>query len=284
MAARSSLQENIREQQRQVWNEFSSGWQKQDAFVMAWLAPIGDALLDMLELKDGDHVLDVSTGTGEPGLTAAARVGSGSVVATDVAEDMVRVAAKNARKRGIKNFTVRVADANALPFDDDTFDAVVCRFGVMYFADPPAGVRELRRVLKPGRKLALSAWTQAAKNPWATTAGTIVREMLSLPTPPPDSPGVFRHAAPRTLTALFHDAGLSDLQEREVTGRVTFDSPEHYWTFIMDVVAPVAKPLAGAPEATRERVKQAVLNATRQHEHEGHIVFPWSTWVAAGRK
>ena len=276
--------EDIREQQRQVWNEFSSGWQKQDIFVMAWLAPIGAALLDTLELKDGDHVLDVSTGTGEPGLTAATRVGSGSVVATDVAEDMVRIAAENARQRGIKNFTVRVADANALPFDNDIFDVVVCRFGVMYFADPPAGVRELRRVLKPGRKLAMSAWTDAAKNPWAATAGTIVREMLSLPTPPPDSPGVFRHAAHGTLMALFHDAGLRDLEEKEVTARVIFDSPEHYWTFILDVVAPVAKPLASVDEATRERVKQAVLNAARRYEHDGHIVFPWSTWVASGRK
>ncbi|MDP3685282.1 MAG: methyltransferase domain-containing protein [bacterium] len=276
--------ENIREQQRQVWNEFSSGWQKQDTFVLAWLAPIGAVLLDMLELKDGDRVLDVSTGTGEPGLTAAARVGSGSVVATDVAEEMVRIAAENARQRGMKNFTARVADANALPFDHDTFDAVVCRFGIMYFADPPAGVQELRRVLKPGRKLAVSAWTDAAKNPWAATAGTIVREMLSLPTPPPDSPGVFRHAVHGALKALFHDAGLRDLEEQEVTGRVIFDSPEHYWTFILDVVAPVAKPLAGAPEATRERVKQAVLIAARRYEHDGRIVFPWSTWVASGRK
>ncbi len=276
--------EDIREQQRQIWNEFSSGWQKQDTFVMAWLAPVGAALLDTLELKDGDHVLDVSTGTGEPGLTAAARVGSGSVVATDVAEDMVRIAAENARQRGIKNFAVRVADANALPFENDIFDAVVCRFGVMYFADPPAGARELRRVLRPGRKLAMSAWTDAAKNPWATTAGTIVRETLSLPTPPPDSPGVFRHAAHGTLTALFHDAGLRDLEEKEVTGRVIFDSPEHYWTFILDVVAPVAKPLASVDEATRERVRQAVLNAARRYEHEGRIVFPWSTWVASGRK
>jgi len=62
MTPLSSLQENIREQQRQVWNEFSSGWQKQDAFVLAWLAPIAEVLLDTLELKDGDHVLDVSTG------------------------------------------------------------------------------------------------------------------------------------------------------------------------------------------------------------------------------
>jgi hypothetical protein len=154
----------------------------------------------------------------------------------------------------------------------------------MYFADPPAGARELRRVLKPGRKLAMSAWTDAAKNPWAATAGTIVREMLSLPTPPPDSPGVFRHAAHGTLTALFHDAGLRDIEEKEITGRVTFDSPEHYWAFILDVVAPVAKPLTSVDEATRERVKQAVLNAARQYEHDGRIVFPWSTWVASGRK
>ncbi len=276
--------ENIREQQRQVWNEFSSGWQKQDAFVLAWLAPIGTELLDTLDLKDGDHALDVATGTGEPGLTAAIRVGDGDVVAVDVAEDMVGIAAENARQRGIENFSVRVADENALPFDDDSFDAVMCRFGVMYFADPSAGLRELGRVLKPGRTLAMSAWTDAAKNPWAATAGAVVSEMLSLPSPPPDSPGVFRHAAPGALAGLFEDAGIGDLEEKEVTGTVSFDSPEDYWTFILDVVAPVAKPLAGVDDAMREDVKQAVLAAAQQHEDAGRIVFPWSTWVVSGRK
>lgn len=276
--------ESIREQQRQLWNEFFAGWHKQDTFVLAWLAPVGAALLDALELKGGDHVLDVATGTGEPGLTAAARVGDGDVVAVDVAEDMVHIAAENARQRGVKNFTVRIVDENALPFDRGIFDAVVCRFGVMYFADPPAAVRELQRVLKPGRTLAMSAWTDASRNPWAATAGAVVSEMLSLPPPPPDSPGVFRHAAPGTLTGLFQDAGLRDLQEREVTGSVIFDSPEHYWTFILDVVAPVAKPLASIDEAMREDVKQAVLAAAQRHEHDGRIVFPWSTWVASGRK
>lgn len=276
--------EDIRNQQRQVWNEFSSGWQKQDTFVLTWLAPIGMALLDSLELKDGDHVLDVATGTGEPGLSAAVRVGTGDVVAVDVAEDMLRIAAENARRRGIENFTVRVTDENALPFDDDTFDAVECRFGVMYFADPSAGVQELQRVLKPGRRLAMSAWTEAAKNPWASTAGAMVSEMLSLPAPPPDSPGVFRHGASGTLAALFRDAGIRDLEEEELTGSVIFDSPEHYWTFILDVVAPVAKPLATVDDATREDVKQAVMKAAGEYEAEGRIAFPWSTWVVSGRK
>ncbi|MBI4948204.1 methyltransferase domain-containing protein [Candidatus Berkelbacteria bacterium] len=274
--------ESITEKQRETWNKFSSGWQKWDEFVLAWLKPIGDELLIKAELKNTDKVLDVSTGTGEPGLTAATKVAQ--VIATDVAEDMVEIARQNALNRKLTNYEVKVADAEHLPFADNSFDAVVCRLGVMYFGNPQAGVNEMVRVLKPSRKLSLAAWAEPTKNPWATTASSVINKLLNLPPPPSDAPGVFRHNNPGMLVTMMEATGLVDTEQNEVTGEMSFNSPEQYWEFVTDVVAPVATPLSTADTATREQAKQAVLNATSDYSKGGKIVFNWSCWVATGSK
>ncbi len=272
----------ITEQQRQTWNKFSGGWKKWDQWVINWLAPIGEKLLGEAELKDSDRVLDVSTGTGEPGLSAAARVAQ--VVATDVAEDMVEIARKNAEARELSNFQAKVADAESLPYSNSKFDAVICRLGVMYFANPAAGVKEMTRVLKPGRKLALAAWSEPAKNPWATTAAAAINGLLNLPAPPPDAPGVFRCSRPLLLTELLEQADMKEIRQLEVTGEVIFDSPEHYWEFVIDVVAPIAIPLSSANEVTREQAKQVVIEATKPYQKDGKVIFPWACWAASGRR
>ncbi len=272
----------ITEQQRQTWNKFSGGWRKWDQWVINWLKPIGEKLLAEADLKKTDRVLDVSTGTGEPGLTAATRVAQ--VVATDVAEDMVEIARKNAETKGLRNFQVKVTDAEALPYSDNEFDAAICRLGVMYFANPAAGVKEMARVIKPGRKLALAAWSEPAKNPWATTAAVVINQLLNLPTPASDAPGVFRCSRPGLLTELLVQAGMQEVNQIEITGEGVFDSPEHYWKFVTDVVAPVATPLSKTDEATREQAKQAVMEATKSYQKDGKIIFPWACWVASGRK
>lgn len=272
----------ITEQQRQVWNKFSGGWDKWDQWVINWLEPIGEKLLAEAELKKTYQVLDVSTGTGEPGLSAASRVAQ--VVATDVAEDMVKISNKNAQAKGLTNFQAKVADAENLPFPDGEFDAVICRLGVMYFANPAAGVKEMTRVVKPGCKLALAAWSEPAKNPWATTATVAINRLLNLPAPPPDAPGVFRYSNPQALTNLLEQADMKEASLSEVTGEGVYDSPEHYWEFVTDVVAPVAMPLSNVDEAVRQQAKQAVIEATRPYQKDGKVIFPWACWVVSGRK
>lgn len=272
----------ITEQQRQTWNKFSGGWQKWDQWVVNWLEPIGEELLTQVELKDSDKILDVSTGTGEPGLTAASR--AVQVVATDVAEDMVEIARHHAESKELSNFEAKVADAENLPFSDNEFDAVTCRLGVMYFANPAAGVQEMSRVLKPGRKLALAAWSDPAKNPWATTAAGVINKLLNLPAPAPDAPGVFRCHQPGKLTELLEGAGLRDGIQSEVSGEAVFDSPELYWEFVIDVVAPVATPLSNANESTREQARQAVMEAVKPYMRDSKVIFPWACWVGSGRK
>ena len=93
----------IREQQKEIWNRFSPGWKKWDDLTMNFLKPMGDEIIHLIKPKDIDVVLDVASGTGEPGLTIATKLRGGIVVATDLSEGMLEVARENAARRGIKN-------------------------------------------------------------------------------------------------------------------------------------------------------------------------------------
>src|SRR3954470_14198468 len=153
--------EKIRDEQRARWNKFAPGWKKWDAQMMRFFQPVGDALL--AGIKPGMTVLDVATGTGEPGLSAARLVGKGRVFATDLSEEMVRIANDNAALKGLSNYEATAADASAMHFRDASFDAVICRFGLMLFPEPAPGAREMARVAKPGASIALSVWGPAEK-------------------------------------------------------------------------------------------------------------------------
>ncbi|HLD89203.1 MAG TPA: methyltransferase domain-containing protein [Candidatus Nanoarchaeia archaeon] len=278
------MKDELREQQRQAWNKFSPGWKKWDSFVIEWLKPIGQELIEESALEDGFCVLDMATGTGEPGLTAALKIGSGKVIGVDLAEEMVKIAGQNAEIKGVKNYEALTADASALSFEDNYFDAVICRHGVMFFPDMPDGLKEMARVLKPGRKLALSAWALPSKNPWVTTIKEVLHKMLDLPSPPADAPGLFRCAQPGTLKKLLEESGFYDVEESEVAGKINFISAEQYWEFITDVVAPIASALSKVDEEAYQKAKQAVINEVENKYGKGDVSFDWSSWVASGIK
>src|ERR1700712_3364837 len=126
-------QEQIREQQKSSWNKFSPGWGKWDSFVMKFLQPMGDAIIEKLHIAADDKVLDIATGTGEPGLTIAAMANKGTVTGTDLSDGMLKIAAENASAKGLKNYSTKVADVCELPFDDNSFTKISCRMGFMFF-------------------------------------------------------------------------------------------------------------------------------------------------------
>src|SRR5690349_7571518 len=148
--------EKIREVQKEAWNKSSAGWKKWDDMMMTFLKPVTNEIIHMLLLSDDDIVMDVATGTGEPGLTIASMLKQGKVTATDLSENMLAVAEENAVNRGINNFETVCCDVSALPFEDGTFTAVSCRFGFNLFPDMQLALSEMLRVLKPGGRMAAS--------------------------------------------------------------------------------------------------------------------------------
>lgn len=139
----------IREQQRASWDKFSGGWKKWDNLTMEFLAPVGDAIVRSLAPRGSHVVLDIAAGTGEPGLTIASMLDDGHVVITDLSENMLEIARENASRRGITNIRTQACDVCELPFDDNSFDSISCRFGFMFFPDMALAANEMVRVLNP---------------------------------------------------------------------------------------------------------------------------------------
>jgi len=276
--------EQIRDQQRQTWDKFSSGWKKWDELVLRWLAPVGQELIRSAELRETSNVLDVAAGTGEPGLTAAGRVPKCMVTVTDLSDRMLEVAAENAARRGIKNFQTRQCDAGALPFPDNSFDAVLCRFGFMFFPDVDVSVKEFVRVAKPGAHVCTAVWDVPDKNPWATTIIGTVSKYVEMPMPPPGSPGLFRCAAPGYMETAFRKGGLKDITVTTVAGEITFKTPEEYWRFMTEIAAPVVAGLAKTDEPTRKKIEATVLDLARKTSPDGKPRLPWSASVVSGSK
>lgn len=276
--------QNILDAQRKTWNAFAPGWGKWDEFFMQAIAPMGEALLTAVDFKAGQRILDVATGTGEPGLRAAERVRLGEVIGIDISESMVGLARENASRRKLTNYRAEVQEASALSYPDGHFDAIVCRLGIMFFGDMPATLSELRRVLKPGGRIAFSSWAEPPSNPWASLTGGIVSRLLGLPPTPEDAPGFYRFSDPEKLKSTLAAAGFGTPEARQVLGQLRFDSAAIYWEFMTDVVAPIVKALQETTLEKRREAQEMVFAEAEKRVTSQGLVFPWKSWVGVATK
>src|SRR6266478_6731522 len=186
-----------------VWRDSAPFWEKHREIIRQMFAPVTQALVEDALISSGHTVLDVATGPGEPALTIAALVGTeAKVFGIDPAPEMVEAARRATDHLGFRNAQFDVASADRLPFPADTFDAVVSRFGVMFFPSPVDAVREMLRVLKPGRNLALAVWHFAERNPFFYTLQRVIERYVDSPPLAPDAPDPFRFASPGKLRDL----------------------------------------------------------------------------------
>lgn len=276
--------EQIREQQKASWNKFSPGWKKWDNLMMDFLKPMGDEIIRLINPKDADVVLDIAAGTGEPGLTIASMLTGGKVIITDLAEDMLEIASENAAKRGIKNIETRACDVCELPFADNTFDAISCRFGFMFFPDMLLAAKEMVRVLKPGGRIATSVWNVPEKNFWVTAIGGTINRNMQLPPPPPEVPGMFRCAKSGLIQDLFQQAGLKNTSEKEVTSKLKCGTTDVYWNMMTEVAAPFVAALSKADDTIKEKIKREVYQVVNEKYPDGNITISSSALVIYGEK
>jgi ubiquinone/menaquinone biosynthesis C-methylase UbiE len=256
-----SEQLTIRDEQRDSWNEFSTGWRKWDNFTMHFLHDQRDQMIQELQLNPTDRVLDIASGTGEPGLTMAATIlHSGSVMAIDISEGMLQIAQEKANAQSIKNFHTLVADVCELPFEDASFDAISCRLGFMFFPDMKLAAKEMLRVLQPGGRIVTTVWAEPDNNLWITAMMGAISNIVGLPSPPTNAPGMFRCAQPGFLTTLFKEAGASGGIENVINGEMLCNSTDEYWEFMNDVVPPVVSVFKKADGITKDKIRQEVYN------------------------
>jgi ubiquinone/menaquinone biosynthesis C-methylase UbiE len=276
--------EVIRNQQRESWNKFSPGWKKWDKLFMDFLDPMGNEIIRLISPKDNDMVLDVASGTGEPGLTIASTLRGGLVVITDLAEKMLAVARENAAARGIQNIETLVCDVSDLPFSANTFDAVSCRLGFMFFPDMQLAANEMTRVLKPGGRIATSVWNMPEKNFWITAMMNTINETMDIPAVVPGAPGMFRCAKQGLITGIFEKAGLKNVSVREVTGKLRCKTADVYWNVMTELAAPVVAALSEATNKTRDEIRHKVFEKINQRYPSGDVNIESSALIIYGEK
>ncbi|MDP4286164.1 MAG: methyltransferase domain-containing protein [Bacteroidota bacterium] len=276
--------EQIREQQKASWNKFSPGWKKWDTLTMEFIKPFGTEIISLINPRDTDVVLDIASGTGEPGLTIATMLTDGKVVLTDLSEDMLAIAREHAAQRGINNIETRVCDVCELPFADNTFDAISCRFGFMFFPDMLLAAKEMARVLKPGGRIATAVWGGPEKNFWVTAIGGTINRNMQLPPPPPGAPGMFRCAQSGLIRNLFEQAGLKNTIEKEVPGKLNCETADVYWNMMTEIAAPFVAALSKADDAMVEKIKGEVFQALNEKYPDGNIAIDTEALVIYGEK
>jgi ubiquinone/menaquinone biosynthesis C-methylase UbiE len=276
--------EIIRDQQRESWNKFSPGWKKWDKLFMDFLDPMGNEIIRLISPKDNDMVLDVASGTGEPGLTIASTLSDGLVVITDLAEKMLAVARENAEARGIRNIETLACDVSDLPFSANTFDAVSCRLGLMFFPDMQLAANEMSRVLKPGGRIATSVWNMPEKNFWITAMMSTINEAMNIPAAVPGAPGMFRCAKDGLITGIFEKAGLKNVSVREVTGKLRCKTADVYWNVMTELAAPVVAALSEATDKTRDEIRHKVFEKINQRYPDGEVNIESSALIIYGEK
>jgi len=274
----------IREEQKEIWNRFSPGWKKWDDLTMDFLKPMADEIIQLIKPRDTDIVLGVASGTGEPGLTIATMLSGGKVVATDLAEGMLEVAQENATRRGIKNFEIVACDVCELPFPDNSFDAISCRLGFMFFPDMLLAAKEMVRVLKPGGRIAATVWNGPERNLWASSILGIISKNMQLVPPPPGAPGLFRCAKSGFVADLFEQAGLKNISETEVRGELNIGNRKVYWNFMTEVVAPVVAALSKADCEMKVKIRSEVFNSISQKYSNGKLAIDSNAFVIYGEK
>jgi len=158
------------------------------------------------------RVLDLATGTGEPGISLAQRVPQGSVTAVDQSSELLDIAAKRARNKNLLNFITQQADAHHLPFADQSFDLATCRFGVMFFIDAERALAELRRVLKPGARACFAAWGPMEQPYWQSTLKIVHRRVGGTMLEPGGS-DPFRFSSAGSLSAVLTASGFLEVEE-----------------------------------------------------------------------
>jgi len=247
--------------------------------------PVTDALVEYAQPAPGMRVLDLASGTGEPAISLALRVGvEGHVTALDLSAELLEIAAQRAQARGLNNLAIQQADAHNLPFPADIFDLATSRFGVMFFRDPELALREVFRVLRPGARACLLAWGPFDQPYWQSTMGVVHRHVGG-PLLQPGGPDPFRFAAPGSLSAILQNAGFRLVEEQTKTLPWTWPgSVEEVWEQAQAVAVPFRPMLERVPQRKWPKIHAEVHAAVRRYSDGEKIAFGATVVLASGRK
>lgn len=284
MAAPDTLE--LKQRERDNWSAAAEGWRRRHELLSKCTAPVSERMLEQARIAPGSHVLDIASGTGEPALTAARRVGdTGRIVGTDLVEAMVTVARDLAAETGLDNIEFHCCDAEGHAFVEGTFDAVTIRWGLMFMPEPHRCLDAAHRALKPGGRISVACWTAPDRNPFVAILMKTLANHMELPSPPPGSPGIFAFADPDRLYGSLETAGFRNIDVEELSFDV-LEVPDGrtYWEVISDLAAPVMALVNQLDTASRAAYIEEVIRTADAMKQGETLRLPGSTWIAAADK
>jgi SAM-dependent methyltransferase len=243
----------------ELWERMAEPWQRRRELAWRWTRPVSEWLVERLDPRPGQTVLDLAAGTGETGFLAAERLGQeGRLISSDFSREMVLAAERVAQELGVANADFRVIDAERIELDDQSVDGVLCRFSYMLVAEPLRALRETRRVLRPGGRVAFSTWGEPARNPWMTFSARLMIERGLMEPLSSDGPGVFALPDAETIGPLLAEAGFGRVEIDEMELGFRFEDADELWVFASELQGPVALAIAKLDDAERHDVRAAI--------------------------
>jgi ubiquinone/menaquinone biosynthesis C-methylase UbiE len=226
---------------RDQWQKAAQGWNEHTPSIRAWLRTATDAMLDMADIQRGYRVLDVAAGSGDQTLDIAERVGpQGQVLATDLSPAILELAKANALRAGHVNVETQVADGEQLQLNEASFDAAVCRLGLMFLPDPVRGLREMHHALKPGAGVCTMVFAKPDANPCiAILMSTALKHAGFAPRDPFQPGGLLSLGKPGLIDEMFRAAGFRDVATTSMDAPFKLPSARDYLEFIRASASPM---------------------------------------------
>lgn len=266
-------------QRADAWNEIAHGWHEWIPYMHNWYLPATDLMLDLAHIEKGDRILDVAAGDCDQTIEAAKRVGpEGHVLAIDLAPDMLEIGTRMARDAGLCHIETRVMDAQNLELPEASFDAAICRFGLMLLPDPVGALKEISRVLAHGASVSVVVYADRG-DPEFVTAVSVVRGLLGLGTNLSSSKGL---GTPEGIQRTLERGGLRSVETHLLNLPVILNSAHECVRYLQATSPTLADMVAQMPVDKQREAWKEVEAVLAKYERNGRFEVEHRVIVAGG--
>ena len=274
--------------QKQFWSGAGGDvWVDKQREMDIMLNPLGERVIQGLDLKEETKILDIGCGCGATTLEIAKLVNQGEVIGVDISEPMLERATQTASDMALTNISYQVKDVQVDEMPNKYFDIAFSRFGVMFFEDPFEAFNNINHSLKDNGQLSFVCWQHASLNPWQSLSIQVIKEFLDLPAPPPKSPGPFAFEDKSYIEEILNASGFRDIEIKDnqedivmFSGKSIREACEDYLT-INPVVTEMLK---NSPSELREEILEALIGKFSDYHKDDGLLFPSATWIVTAKK
>jgi ubiquinone/menaquinone biosynthesis C-methylase UbiE len=275
-----------KQEQQRTWAAAIAWWRTYAEMEARLTAAVSERMLDLAGVAPGMHVLDIASGSGEPALPAARRVGAeGRVLGTDLIPSVLELARERAAREGLGNVTFEVQDAEALDVPAGAFDVATARWALASIPDVAKALAHLHRALRPGGALVVACWAGPERVAYASIARQVLARFRDVPVTPPEAPGVFRFADPQRLRTVLEDAGFRvDALEAMDTPVVEAPDGAGIVAWVRGMGGRMAEWVGELPEPAQRAWAEQLAEAAEQYRQGDRILLGGTTWLALARR